>query len=494
MGSLAIPAPVGGWNARDAIDKMPATDAVSMVNMIPRGTSCEQRRGSTRLATGLGGSVDTLAAWTSKSTSKFSNKLIAGANGNLYNVTSGTAVSLAAGFINNQWQTTSFNNRLIFTNGFDTPQVYDGTTVTAIVATGPTLTTLWGVNTFKGRAYYWQRGAQSFWYAAAGAYQGTLTEFDLSGQVQNGGFLMMMLTWTLDSGKGVDDLAVFVFSTGEVLVYAGDDPGNAAAWALQGRFIIGAPISIRGHAQIGGTEIIITRDGYIDISAALRDGRYSEESAYSAKINPEVKKATAFAGNGFGWEATLFPAEQVFIVNVPTSGATVQHVRSTADGGWCSFAGWDARTFAVLNDVLFYGTPGGEVYRAFASTSDGETLLAIGAPVEVDVIQAFNPLGSRERGKQVTSANVVTNYQYPGYIALDILPDFSLIRRSTVTAGPFVPGTIDLSVTQPVRNGWRNATSSGYTHAISIRFKTLQQIVNWYSTTLVFKNAGVISQ
>jgi hypothetical protein len=494
MSAISIPSPVGGWNARDSIDKMPATDAVKMVNMIPRGTSCEQRKGSFRLATALGGSVDTLAAWTSKSTGKNTNRIVAGANGALTSVNgSGTKTVLATGFSSDQWQTTAFNNRLIFTNGFNIPQVYDGAAVTALVATGPTLTTLWGVNTFKGRAYYWGHGAQSFWYAAAGSYQGALTEFDLSGQVQSGGFLMMMLTWTLDSGDGIDDLAVFVFSTGEILLYAGDDPGNAASWALQGRFMCGAPLSIRGHAQVGGTEIIITRDGYIDLAAALRDGRYSEDSAYSEKINPAVKAATAKGETQFGWEAILHPAEQVFIVNVPTDGTIYkQHVRSTATGGWCEFSGWNARTLVVLNDVLYYGTADGEIYSAFQSTGDSAAIGNSGTEVLVDVIQAYNPLGSRERGKQVTAANVTSNYQYPGYIALDILPDFSLVRRSTVTAGPFVPGTVDLSVVQPVREGWRNASSNGYTHAISVRFKTLQQIVSWYSTTLMFKSGGPV--
>jgi hypothetical protein len=45
-----------------------------------------------------------------------------------------------------------------------------------------------------------------------------------------------MLNWTNDAGDGVDDYAAFVFSTGEVLVYQGDDPGSVNAWSLIGRF------------------------------------------------------------------------------------------------------------------------------------------------------------------------------------------------------------------------------------------------------------------
>lgn len=116
-----------------------------------------------------------------------------------------------------------------------------------------------------------------------------------------------MLNWTNDAGDGVDDYAVFVFSTGEVLVYQGDDPANAAAWSLIGRFQIGEPVSIRAHAKVGGTEIIGTTDGYVDLSVALRDGRYSEKSAYSSKIIRASKDAVSAYRGQFGWEMLLYP-------------------------------------------------------------------------------------------------------------------------------------------------------------------------------------------
>lgn len=85
--------------------------------------------------------------------------MIAAANGNLWNVTTGTPSSLGSGFANNRWQWANHTGRLILVNGASTPQVYDGTSLTALSATGPTLTTLWGANTFKGRAFYWAENA-----------------------------------------------------------------------------------------------------------------------------------------------------------------------------------------------------------------------------------------------------------------------------------------------------------------------------------------------
>ena len=45
--AASIPAPIGGWNARDSLDDMDANDAVSMINLIPRSGWVEARRGLT---------------------------------------------------------------------------------------------------------------------------------------------------------------------------------------------------------------------------------------------------------------------------------------------------------------------------------------------------------------------------------------------------------------------------------------------------------------
>lgn len=496
MPARAIPAPVGGWNARDSVDQMPETDAVRMVNIIPRAGYCETRKGFIRHATGLGGAVETLVSYRGAA----SEKMIAAANGQLWDVTSATPSSLKSLLTNNRWQDTHHSGRMILTNGADTPQVYDGATMADISVTGVTATTLWGCATFKGRVYYWAKNAQSFWYPAAGAYQGALTQFTLAGQLSTGGSLIQMVTWTLDSGEGVDDLAVFIFSTGEVLVYQGDDPGSAAAWSLVGRFQIGEPLGIRAHAKVGGTEIILTRDGYVDLAAALKDGRYTEKSAYSHKIIRAAKTAAANYHTQFGWEAILYPVGQMFIVNVPlTDVQAQQHVRSTNSGGWCEFRDMDARTFAVHNNLLYFGGSDGVVYQADIGAQD------VDQPIELDCITAYSSLGSRANRKQVTAVNVVSNYAYPAYFAIDMLGDFSTTRRSSLTPGPYTPASgwdteswdaadwdIGTEELQATRTAWRNASGIGYVLATSLRGSTRSQNIIWYSTSIQYRNAGVI--
>ena len=497
MSATAIPAPVGGWNARDALDKMEATDAVRLVNWIPRGTFVQSRGGYSVSQTGLGGPVETLAAYAGQS-----NLLLAAADGKFWDVTV-TPTTVATGFQSDRWQQTNHSGKLIFVNGVDSPQVFDGATMTAANFSGSpgdfVASTMWSVNSFKGRVFYWAENKQSFWYATAGAYQGVMAEFDLSTQITRGGYLVQMVTWTLDSGSGIDDLAVFIFSTGETLVYQGSDPGDVNDWSLIGRFQIGEPLGPRAHAKTAGTEIILTRDGYIDLSVALKDGRYSEKSAYSAKIIRASKDAPARYGSFFGWEAVLYPAGQMFIVNVPiSSDSSIQHVRDTSQGGWCEFSGWNASTFCVFRNRLYFGDANGNVCLADAGTSDnGDRILSWGIP-------AFNALGSRANRKQLTAATVVSNILLPASYAYDGLADFNTTLRTTLVDDPNAAGSewdvAEWDVAEwdtgaaddpTTRTGWKNCHAIGFSVTVSVRVNQRAQRINWYSTNIRYRNAGV---
>lgn len=496
MPAVSIPAPTGGWNARDSRDAMPPTDAVKLINWIPRAGYCETRRGCISFATGLGGTVETLIAYRGAS----SQKLIAGADANLWDVSSGTPSSLKAALTSNNWNGAHHSSKLVLCNGADTPQVYDGATVTDLVATGPTLTTLWGVNNYKGRMFYWAKNSKTFWYAAAGAYQGTLSSFDLSTISRQGGYIMQMVTWTIDAGDGVNDLAAFILSTGEVIIYQGDDPGSANSWALVGVYSVGEPIAIRGHARVAGTEIIITKDGYLDLGKAINGGRYNEQSAFSNKIVRAAKDAATQYASIDGWACLLYPAGNMFIVNVPTSTtASIQHVRDTTNGGWTQFQGWNIRSMAVFNDQLYWGDSDGNVFLADTGTSDNNE------QIYTEAVPAFSALSSRAQTKQLTSVSVISNYASPKNWCLDGLADFNTATRATLNSetltGTSAWGTATWSVdpwassfTDPSAGprAWRNVRANGYALTVSIRLNLISQSVVWFSTAYQFRQGGTL--
>lgn len=509
--AASIPAPTGGWNARDALDSMDPADAITLVNMIPRDGYVESRKGSA-LYTDLGSSltpsgISTLIPYQN-------TKFLAAFSTDIVDITDpDTPVPLThASFGSPKFQFTAFQNKVILVNGEDVAVEYDGTDLTDLVITGHPTGIFWGCNTFKGRVFYWEEGVQSFWYAQAGSYQGALTEFDLSTQLRTGGTLVMMLTMTVDAGDGIDDFAVFVFSTGETLVYQGDDPENSLRWSSSGRFQIGEPLSIRGHSKVGGTEIVLTKDGWLDISTALSGGRLSEASTYSDKIVQAAKQSANQYAQYFGWECFYYPAGNLFIVNIPRSefktvpntGGTEwaieseQHARNTSTGAWCRFTGWQATTFAVWKDQLYFAQ-GAQVYRADVGVADSSN------PIQIESIPAFNHLGAKGRRKQVTMCAHITNFQNPEYLVKDGMADYNVAFQNQVVEAPFVGGaqwdlvdwdeafwaSDDQALIQTTE-GWSDVSAFGYAVTVSMRASISGFSVKWYGTNYIYRPAGVI--
>jgi hypothetical protein len=126
--TASVPAPIGGWNARDSVAEMNPLDAVVLENFYPTPSQIQLRKGYTQYATGITGQVDTLMQYSGGSTSKF----FAAAGTAIYDVsTGGTATSVVTGQNSDRWQyvnaSTAGGNFLTAVNGTDPALLYDGT-------------------------------------------------------------------------------------------------------------------------------------------------------------------------------------------------------------------------------------------------------------------------------------------------------------------------------------------------------------------------------
>ena len=83
---------------------------------------------------------------------------------------------------------------------------------------------------------------------------------------------------SLDSGSGLDDVCIFVSDQGEIAVYQGTDPASASTWSLVGVYEIGKPLNKHASFGAGGDLAILTEDGIIPVSEALRKGPCSPSS------------------------------------------------------------------------------------------------------------------------------------------------------------------------------------------------------------------------
>ncbi len=514
MGRVTIPAPLGGVNLRDGIANIQSPEAVALNNLIPRPT-CVETRGATvdRGAANVGGyalytvaghpSGNLVVSWYDGGRTVLRPfDTATNAYGSTYNATTANAPF---------WNTTLFQGLMILTNGggIDPPVSYDGaTTFTPLVITGHTAPEdIWGCQTFKGRVFYWDENAQSFWYAAAGAYQGVLTNYDLSTFTVKDGYLFAMVPLTIDGGAGPDDLAAFVFSTGEVLLFQGDDPGSATAWQQIGRFYIPIPIGPQCWQISGSATIISTEVGLVDLARALAVGPYDATALVGQQISgshiaetasPIVRSQLQMAPNDNILIWARYPDE-----SYGEGGALQVFVMDLSAKRWCVFTGWEqpsiwgtATAIGVCNNRLFVGDSTGYLneYTLSGSTDSVGHELNSGTAIQYYGQCAYSDLGMPSTRKQIIGVNTIAD------------ADTGTANLSPSTVGVFAdfvndaaPSTV-FGINQPrtianqLGENWYRLYANGFRVSLSWAFNTTVggtlTRARWYGTDVQLRTGG----
>jgi len=502
-GSVSLPAPVGGWNARDSIGEMPPTDAVYLTNWFPATSSVNLRDGYTQYATGLPTYVETLMAYAGGAT----DKLFAISNGNIYDVTAGGAVGAASvsGLSNSRFQytniATSGGNFMLAVNGSNKLQGFDGSAWWVDGdgthdITGVDSATLIGVNLFKNRVWFVQKDTLTAWYLGTNSIAGAASQFNLQSVAKLGGYLMAMGTWTIDAGQGVDDYAVFVTSKGEIIIYQGSDPSSSTTWALKGVWLLGAPVGRRCIQKLAGDLLLICQDGLLPLSGSLQSSRVNPRVALTDKIQWAMSAAISTYGANYGWQTLYFPKENMLFLNVPIQegGNQQQYVMNTISKSWCNFTGWNANCWELYQDNPYFGG-NGFVGKAWDGTSDNDTNI-VG-----DAKQAFNYFGSRGKLKRFTMIRpILQSNGSPSFIAnINLDYDDSGITGvpnfSPVSYGTWDSATWDSSIWSgglSVIKNWQGVNGVGYCAAMRIKLESMGIEVQWDSTDLVMEVGGIL--
>lgn len=473
-----VAAPTGGLNTRDSESAMEATDATIMENWFPSQGSVITRKGFIEYATGLTSYVETLMEYNAASTRKF----LCANNTEINDITNAASITnIGTGFTNARWQWVNFNSYIIMVNGADTPQTFDGTTLAASTISGSGLTPsqLDGINVHKNRVYVWDSNSQDVWYGATNAIGGTFTKFQLSRVAPFGGNLISMVTWNLDGGNGVDDYAVFLMSSGDVLLYQGSDP---ASWSLLGTYKIGRPIAIRGAKKVAGDVVIITDQDFIFFSEVFKnDGAVTQRSKLSGAALSVVNN---YASN-YGWEVGLYPKGAWLFFNVPvaTNSTYHQYVINTITGAACKFTGMNACTWGMYNNNLYFGG-NGKVYKADSGLDDN------GNYINCDIQSAYSNLGSPNEKTINAFRNTI---KLDGSASLNTIVNFDYGRAessqnstSTAVSGSFWDVSYwDVALWSPeglTRNDLITSSGQGVDIAMRIKTSLKGQQLNWYRT------------
>lgn len=499
-GSVSLPAPVGGWNARDSLSDMPATDAVYLTNWFPATTELQLRSGYVKWATGLPAQVDTIMNYESGTT----GKLLAISNGSVYNVTSQGAVgaALLTGLTNSRWQycniTTSGGSFLYMANGVDTPYVYNGTTWTSITGastpaiTGVTTTTLNNPIVFKNRVFFTQTNTLKLWYLPVLSIGGLAKSLDLSSFAYKGGYVVQHSTWTIDAGYGVDDYYAVYTSKGQVVVYKGSDPDTD--FALAGVWDLGTPVGTRCMYKYGGDLLLLGKDGLTPLASELQSSRLDPRVAITDKIQWAVSEAISNYGSQFGWQILFYPEENQLWLNVPNTTQTTQFAMNTITTNWCNYTGWNATCWELYNDQPYFGG-NGYVGRAWNTNADN------GANINAVALQAFSSFDSPGELKRFTMAKPIFRASGNPAIYANINVDFNLLPPNTVlNYSPTAIGVWDSGIWDTALWGgglnvfqqWQGLNGVGYYGAPVVTIASNNLDVRWVSTDIVLEKGAVL--
>ena len=579
--TASLPAPIGGWNARDSLAEMQPLDAVQMINFFPTPTDVTLRSGYTKSSTGITGKVFSLLNYSSPT----GNTLFGATTSTIYNVSTSTATVSLAGNTSGEWVQTSITTAggsfMPAVNGQDPMIVYDGTrwqrsattstaqtilsitrggsgnltaTMTTAVAhglvTGNTITvagatpaefngiyrvTVTGattltytmatapsgdatvvgtytvryfitgensenfetVNLFKERLYFVIKDSLDFCYLPVDSINGAVTRFPLGGIFRNGGYLQAMGTWTIDAGYGVDDMAAFVTSNGEVAVYKGSDPSDPNDWALVGIWLIGQTFNRKCMFKFGGDLLVLTEGGLVPLSAGLQSTRLDPRVNITDKIFFAISQATSLYSNIYGWQINYYAKQNMLILNVPALSGTEQYVMHNITKSWAKFTNISANCWELSGDDMYFGGDG-FVGKFYDTNADA------GANISGFAQQAYSYFESRGQQKRFTMVRPIlqTDNGVPTVLC-GISTDFETVNLTNqISFNPNILaiGLWDVSKWDDANWGgglittklWQGVTGIGYSGSVSLNVVSQAIELHWASTDYVMERGGVL--
>lgn len=493
-------APIGGLNFRDPLSNMSPTDAVILENLFPDEAGVSSRFGSNDYALSLPSSVDSLMTYSDGQT----EKLFAASGTGIYDVSASGDVGASVKSVLNDrfsWvetENSAGNRYLVCVNGADVPIIYDGSTWadSTFSGTGLTVNDLVYVTAFKNRLYFIEKNTFNLWYSDIFAISGTLNKVPLTSIVTRGSRFVGMTTISLDSSAGIDEYICLFTDSGQVIMYQGDDPSDAARWKMVSRFEIGSPVGERFYTRIRGDAALLTSDGIFMLSQALNTDRSQLNISVSDKINPEITNQVQKNGALFGWQILFHPDNEKLYVNIPTSEnvSSFQYVMNTRTGAWTKFTGWTCNVMTIYKDVVHSGRNTKTVELDVGKSDNG-------SPITLKALEAFSDLGRRDKVKSFSMIRPIIKSELPVNPSVAINVNYQIKEPTTVISYSQTDVAIwDVSQWDVGRWGginkeysqWKGVTGRGFSGALYMRLQVSGLSLEWQGTDYQYQAGGLI--
>jgi hypothetical protein len=500
--STSIPAPLGGWNARDSVADMDEQDAVVLTNWYPGTTDVLARKGFTQYATGFSTDVNSFLPYSGGG----SISLFAASSTHIYDVSSTGAIGAAvvsgltsSKFISINISTTG-GNFLMAVNNSDKLQGYNGTSWWVDGdgthdITGFDTSTASFIFLTMHRVFMIEHNTLNFWYLGTESIAGSASKFSLQAVARQGGYLVAMGSWTLDAGFGSEDLTVFVTNHGEIIVYGGTDPASSSTWALRGVWKIGSPIGSNCLFKYAGDMLYISRDGLVPLSTVMQSDRLNPKTFLSNKIQWAISNAVTSYGSNYGWQAIYYPNANMILLNVPVgSGIQEQYVMNTITQSWARFTGYNANCWVLYNENIYFGANGyvGQAWNGYIDNTSA---------IQSYATQAYSYFKSKGQKKRFTMARPIMLASGSPSIKMAVNTDFNTSQNyAPLSFTPTTQAVWDTAVwdtdvwsdTTSVVDQWQGINGLGFAAGISLQSQSSGIEVHWVSTDLVYEIGGVL--
>ena len=503
---FTLPAPIGGWNARDPVANMKPTDAIYLDNFWPSPSAVQIRPGyATQANVPSGNTANMLQTLLPYANPDGTVKLFAAANSGVFDCSIGQTPTTpnpicTTGQVRYKNFVNGGSTFLWCCDGQDTPFYYSAASGwTTAMITGVANPQLFNnVDVFNGRLILCQKGSLSFWYLGVQSIQGAATEFLLEPFFTKGGYLVATTSWTNVSVLGSQQYFLAISSQGELIIYAGTDPSLAGSFTKVGMFFVGKPIGPKPFVTLGTDIGIMTVAGMVPLTKAMQAATTDRSAFYTDKIQPALAAYTATYASNPGWCATLFPAQNALVINVPlvsqggTQGQTSwQLCMNTQTGAWARFFGWNATDFCELDGKLYFCS-GYKVNQAWIGTTDN------GAGIVCTAKQAFTKAGTENlKLPQLVRPLITGNAAAKFAVGIDMDFEDNLFTTGMPVVASGAPGVWDTSFWDKalwssqngVTKAWTTVNVSGPGQYFSLRLQIASSGVPliWMATNFLLQ-------
>jgi len=373
----------------------------------------------------------------------------------------------------------------------------------AVVA-GANLCYVWK---YRNRYFFIEVGSMNAWYLGIDSIQGALSLIPLSGAATKGGKLLFGATWSIDAGDGIDDKCCFFTTEGEVLVFTGSNPADAANWRQEGRYQLSKPMGMNAHMQVGGDLLIATVDGIIPLSQAItKTAEQLELAAITRTIKP-LWRTEVDDKSDWNWTMKKWDEYGGIFVTTPGDPPGKRHclVANSQTNAWCRFLGYDATCWMTNRGSLFFGTQDGIVMQAdrtgyddgmpYVATLVGGWEMFQSPPVTVVWKQARAVFTSGTRDPFIPQLAACTDYQIRVPHPPPAGPDLGV--SDVWDQGEWDVALWDqpsLSLPSIRSTGWVSIGETGFSHAPIVQTTIAQQArpnVELISISAMYERVGV---